>query len=152
MLLAPNVSDNGPGNNIMIAGAVSFGNLFLINGVVVNENLRGQARNVFIEDAIQETKISTASISAEYGRFEGGVVNMVTKSGGNQFNGSFRTSFSNDAWSALTPFPGDENIDRIVPTYEATVGGPVSRDRLWFFAAGPVRGEPRQPDHRLHGS
>jgi outer membrane receptor protein involved in Fe transport len=136
VLMAPNVTDNGPGGNIMIAGAVSFGNLFLINGVVVNENLRGQARNVFIEDAIQETKISTASISAEYGRFEGGVVNMVTKSGGNDFSGSFRASFNNDAWGALTPFPGDQNIDQIVPTYEVTFGGPVARNRLWFFGAG----------------
>lgn len=136
VLLAPNVTDNGPGGNIMIAGAMSYENLFLINGVVVNENLRGQARNVFIEDAIQETKVSTGSISAEYGRFQGGVVNMVTKSGSNDFAGTFRTSFVNDAWGALTPFPGDENIDQVVPTYEVTAGGPILRDRLWYFGAG----------------
>jgi len=135
VLLAPGVTDNGPGGNIMVSGAMSFENLFLINGVVVNENLRGQARNTFIEDAIQETKISTSSISAEYGRFQGGVVNMVTKSGSNRFSGSFRTSFSNDAWAALTPYPGDENIDATVPTYEATMGGPIMRDKLWFFGA-----------------
>jgi outer membrane receptor protein involved in Fe transport len=136
VLLAPGVTDNGPGGNIMVSGAMSYENLFLINGVVVNENLRGQARNVFIEDAIQETKISTGSISAEYGRFQGGVVNMITKSGGNQFSGSARVSFANDAWSALTPYPGDQNIDKTVPTYELTAGGPILRDRLWFFGAG----------------
>jgi outer membrane receptor protein involved in Fe transport len=136
VLLAPGVQDNGPGGNIMVSGAMSYENLFLINGVVVNENLRGQARDVFIEDAIQETKVSTGSISAEYGRFQGGVVNMITKSGGNRFSGSFRTSFVNDAWAALTPYPGDENIDQIVPTYEMTAGGPIFRDRLWFFGAG----------------
>ena len=136
VLLAPGVTDNGPGGNIMISGAMSYENLFLINGVVVNENLRGQARNVFIEDAIQETKVSTGSISAEYGRFQGGVVNMVTKSGSNDFSGSFRTSFVNDAWGALTPFAGDENIDQVVPTYEATAGGPILRNKLWYFGAG----------------
>jgi hypothetical protein len=136
VLMAPGVTDNGPGGNIMVSGAMSFENLFLINGVVVNENLRGQARNVFIEDAIQETKISTGSISAEYGRFQGGVVNMITKSGSNSFSGSFRASFVNDAWSALTPYPGDQNIDAIVPTFEMTSGGPVMRDRLWYFGAG----------------
>ncbi len=47
-LLAPGVTDNGPGGNIMISGAMSYENLFLINGVVVNENLRGQAR-VFVK-------------------------------------------------------------------------------------------------------
>jgi outer membrane receptor protein involved in Fe transport len=136
VLLAPGVQDNGPGGNIMVSGAMSFENLFLINGVVVNENLRGQARNLFIEDAIQETKTSTASISAEYGRFQGGVINMITKSGGNRFSGSFRVSFVNDDWSALTPYPGDFNIDKTVPAYEITAGGPIFRDRLWFFGAG----------------
>lgn len=136
VLLAPGVQDNGPNGNIMISGATSFENQFLINGVVVNENLRGQARNLFIEDAIQETKVSTGNLSAEYGRFQGGVVNMVTKSGGNRFSGSFRTSFANDSWGTLTPFPGDAAVDKTVPTYEVTFGGPVLRDRLWFFSAG----------------
>jgi outer membrane receptor for ferrienterochelin and colicin len=135
-LLAPGVNDNGPAGNIMMSGALSYENLNLVNGVVINENLRGQSRNLFIEDAIQESKVSTGSISAEYGRFQGGVVNTITKSGGNVFSGSFRTSFTNDAWQALTPFPGDQNIDKIVPTYEGTVGGPIFMDKLWFFAAG----------------
>jgi outer membrane receptor protein involved in Fe transport len=135
-LLAPAAIDNGPGGNIMIAGALSYDNLNLINGVAVNENLRGQARTLFVEDAIQETKVSSGNISAEYGRFQGGVVNMVTKSGGNQLSGSFRTSFTNDAWKALTPFPGDANLDDVVPAYELTLGGPIARDKLWYFGAG----------------
>ena len=135
-LMAPGVNDNGPNGNIMMSGALSYENLNLVNGVVVNENLRGQSRNLFIEDAIQETKVSTGNISAEYGRFQGGVVNTITKSGGNNFSGSFRVSFSNDAWKALTPYPGDQNINDTVPTYEGTVGGPILKDKLWFFGAG----------------
>src|SRR5262245_4689307 len=88
VLLAPGVAGNGPSGNIMIAGSLSFESQYLVNGVVINENLRGQALNLFIEDAIQETKVSTGAISAEYGRFGGGVVNMITKSGGNTFSGS----------------------------------------------------------------
>lgn len=136
VLLAPGVQDNGPGGNIMISGAMSYENQFLVNGVVVNENLRGQAVLAFVEDAIQETKVSVGSLSAEYGRFQGGVVNMITKSGGNRFSGSFRTSFTNDSWRALTPYPGDATIDKTVPIYEMTGGGPVFKDRLWFFGAG----------------
>jgi len=141
VLLAPNANDNGPqqsdgSRNIVISGALSFENLFLINGVDVNENLRGQPLLLFVEDAIQETKVSSGSVSAEFGRFEGGVVNMITKSGGNDFSGSFRTTFTNDAWRSLTPYPGDQKIDAVTPTYEATLGGPVLRDRLWFFGAG----------------
>lgn len=135
-LLAPGVNDNGPGGNIMVSGALSYENLNLVNGVVVNENLRGQARNLFIEDAIQETKVSTGSISAEYGRFQGGVINSITKSGSNVFSGSVRVSFTNDSWSSLTPYPGDQNIDDTIPIYEATAGGPIFRDKLWFFGAG----------------
>jgi outer membrane receptor for ferrienterochelin and colicin len=135
-LLAPGVTDNGPGGNVMISGALSFENLFLINGVVVNENLRGQPVPLYIEDAVQETKVSTGNISAEYSRFSGGVVNMLTKSGGNSFSGSYRTTFNNDSWRALTPDPNDQTIDNVVPAYEATLGGPIFRDKLWFFAAG----------------
>ena len=144
VLLAPGVAGNGPSGNIMMAGALSFESQYLVNGVVINENLRGQALNLFIEDAIQETKVSTGAISAEYGRFGGGVVNMITKSGGNRFSGSFRTTFDNDAWRSLTPFPSDQTVDAVTPTYEMTAGDPVVTDKLWYFGAGrftkPERG------------
>jgi len=135
VLLAPGVSGTGPSGNIVISGALSYEGLYLINGVNVNENLRGQPRTLYVEDAIQETKISTANISAEYGRFNGGVVNMITKSGGNNFSGSFRDSLSNDAWRSLRPL-GDEKLDSLVQAYEFTFGGPVKRDKLWFFTDG----------------
>ena len=79
---------------------MSFESLYLVNGVTVNENLRGQANNLYIEDAIQETTVATDGMSAEYGRFSGGVVNVITKSGGNLFSGSFRDSLVNDDWRA----------------------------------------------------
>ncbi|MGV8039975.1 MAG: TonB-dependent receptor domain-containing protein [Thermoanaerobaculaceae bacterium] len=138
--LAPTVTTNGPGNNITIAGAQSYESLYLVNGVVVNENLRGQALPLFIEDAIEETTATTSGVSAEYGRFAGGVVNTLTKSGGNEFRGSFRTSFTNDDWAALRP--GEvEPVDKINQVYEATLGGYLLRDHIWFFAAGRDTGE-----------
>ncbi|HEX6095846.1 MAG TPA: TonB-dependent receptor [Thermoanaerobaculia bacterium] len=137
-LIAPGVNDAGPNKQIVISGAQSFDNLFLVNGVVVNENLRGQPHNLFIEDAVQETTVlSGGAISAEYGRFTGGVVSTITKSGGNEFHGSFRDSFRNDSWQAKTDFPGEaDHLDDINSVYEATLGGRIIRDRLWFFAAG----------------
>ena len=134
-LMAPAASDNGPAGNIMISGALSYDNLNLVNGVDVNENLRGQARPLYVEDAVQETSVSSGNLSAEFGRFQGGVINMVTKSGGNRFSGSFRTTFTNDAWRSLTPFPGDSYLDLVVPAYETTFGGPIMKDKLWFFSA-----------------
>ena len=137
VLMVPGVASTGPSGNINISGAMSFENLFMINGVVVNENIRGQPLDLYIEDAIQETTTSTSGVSAEYGRFQGGVVNMLTKSGGNRFSGSFRANLGSDSWQSsnagdLTP----ERDDTINTTYEATFGGFVLRDKLWFFAAG----------------
>ena len=88
LLSAPAVHPTGPSGAYSIAGSTSFENLFMVNGVTVNENLRGQANDLYIEDAIQEATVSTGGISAEYGRFSGGVVNVVTKSGGNLFSGT----------------------------------------------------------------
>jgi len=146
VLMAPSIHATGVNGAYSIAGAMSFETLFLINGVSVSDNLRGQPYDLYIEDAIQETTVATAGISAEYGRFSGGVVNVITKSGGNVFSGSFRDSLNNDSWRALTPFERtaiaadashtDTRIDKTVPTYEFTFGGPIQRDRLWFFGAG----------------
>ncbi len=57
---------------------------------------------LYIEDALQEVTVATAGVSAEYGRFSGGIANAITKSGGNTFSGSFRTSFANDNWRAYS--------------------------------------------------
>lgn len=148
-LLAPGVTENGPSGNagtvnnrkaLMISGAFSYSSLFLVNGVVVNENLRGQPNDLFIEDAIEETTVSTGNISAEYGRFTGGVVNAITKSGGNDFHGSFRVSLNNDRWTANNPFDRgldlDNRVDEVTDVYEETLGGPAWKDHVWFFAAG----------------
>ena len=81
---------------------------------------------------IQETNILTGGISAEYGRFSGGVINMITKSGGNIFSGSFRENFSNPKWITQTPRELDNNIvhsDILSKTSEATFGG-SERTRL----------------------
>jgi len=140
VLLAPGTTGTGPNGNITFSGAMSYEGLFLLNGVVLNETLRNQSRALYIEDAIEETKTSTGTISAEYGRFAGGVANTITKSGGNAFSGSFRTTLDSDAWTGMTPYDktlttGDPRASNILPTYEATVGGPIIKDRLWFFGA-----------------
>lgn len=137
--LTPGVQSSGPQGAVSISGAASFENLFMINGVTVQDNLRSTPFALFIEDALQETTTSTATISAEFGRFSGGVVNAITKSGGNDFSGSVRVTFDNDKWTALTPFANDRRTDKLIPTYEATLGGPVVHDRLWFFGATRLR-------------
>jgi outer membrane receptor protein involved in Fe transport len=134
-LLAPGVNAGGPNDNIIISGAMSYDSLYLVNGTIVNENLRGQPHSLFIEDAISETTVQSGAISAEYGHFTGGVVNVLTKSGGNDFAGSVRATLTNESWTSETPFTTEQE-DSINASYEVTLGGPIMSDKLWFFTAG----------------
>jgi carboxypeptidase family protein len=137
--LAPGVTSNTfAAGQLIIGGAFGFDNIFMMNGVDVNENLFGSANDLFIEDAILETSVLEHGISAAYGRFSGGVVNVVTKSGGNSFSGSFRENLSNPAWITETPRQKQNaivNPSRVNKNYEGTFGGPIVRDRVWFFSA-----------------
>jgi sarcosine oxidase gamma subunit len=145
LLMSPSMHASGPRGAYTINGAQSYENLFTLDGAVITENLRGLPFTLYIEDALQETTVSSAGVSAEYGRFSGGVANAITKSGGNMFSGSFRTSFANDSWRSLTPYESTQlianpalqvKIDKTVPTYEGTFGGPLKKEQLWFFVAG----------------
>jgi hypothetical protein len=138
--LAPGLTANTFfAGQLAISGGFGYDNVFMIDGVDVNDTITGTANNVFIEDAVQETTVLTNGIPAEYGRFSGGVVNLVTRSGGNAFSGSFRENLSNPDWIAETPFQRQNRVVNpsiLGKTSEATLGGPVMKDRLWFFAAG----------------
>jgi hypothetical protein len=138
--LSPSVTANiSNSNQLTMAGSFGFDNVFMVNGVDVNDNIQGTPNNLFIEDAVQETSVLTHGISAEYGRFSGGVVNVITRSGGNFFSGSFREGLSNPLWVAQTPLERAADIkhaDVLSKTHEGTFGGPVVKDRLWFFGAG----------------
>ena len=138
--LAPGLTDNTPNpNQLTIGGGFAYDNQFLINGVDVADNIFGTPNNLFIEDALQEVQVLTSGISAEFGRFGGGVVNAVTKSGGNTFSGSTRLNFYSPSWTRETPFETSSNVVRqkdVQQNYEWTFGGPVAKDRLWFFTAG----------------
>ena len=128
-VLAPGLTDNTPNaGQVTIAGSFAYDNVFLLDGVDINDNLFGNANNLFIEDAIEETQVLTSGISAEYGRFSGGVINAVTKQGGNKFSGSFRANFTQpllagrDARSRSRRAPSAR--DKLSKIYEATLGGP----------------------------
>jgi hypothetical protein len=141
--ITPGLTDNTPNSNqVTIGGGLAYDNVFLVDGVDVNDNVFGQPNGLFIEEGIQEVQVLTSGVGAEYGRFAGGVINIVTQSGGNLFSGSFRTNLANSAWSTETPFErakGTTRASKLSPTYEGVSGGPILRDRLWYF--GGVRAE-----------
>ena len=148
--MMPGLTTNTPNRDqLTISGGFAYDNVFLVDGVDVNDNLLGSMNDLYIEDAIGEVQVLTSGITAEYGRFSGGVVNVITKSGSNMFGGSYRTTLTRPSWSSETPFEAANNIERGKPTPanpylnnklshfgEFTAGGPLAKDRVWFFAAG----------------
>ena len=147
--LLSQIADNSPGlttrntpnaGQVSISGAFAYDNKFMVNGVDINDNLFGTATDqLVIEEAVQETQIMTSNISAEFGGFSGGIINAITKSGGNTYSGSARADFSNPNWRAYTPIEAQNRTSRpttLSEVYSATLGGKIVEDRLWFFAAG----------------
>ncbi len=139
--LSPGLTTRTPNaGQVQISGSFAYDNKFLVDGVDINDNLFGNATGqLLIEDAIEETQIMTSGISAEYGGFSGGIVNAVTKSGSNEYHGTFRVDFTNDAWTQENPYEKDRGItktSKLNEVYQGTLGGKIVSDRLWFFGAG----------------
>ena len=137
LMTAGVIANPGTQNALIISGAPSYENQFLVNGVAIMDNVRGTpTAGLYIEDAVQETTTTTSGVSAEYGRFTGGVVNMLTKSGGNEFHASVRDTMTEDDWTSLSPLATVDNRDNTLNNaYEATLGGFLFKDHLWFFGA-----------------
>lgn len=146
--LSPGVTAASTGG-ISVSGGTQVDNVYLVNGALANfDYVRGSGSNdIVIEDDIQETQVLTGNVSAEFGNFSGGVVNVLTKSGSNEFHGTFRTEFLEDDWTGRTPLqkdPGgglepttlDDTLNQI---YTLTVNGPIIKDKLWFAAAYRTR-------------
>src|SRR6185503_13431704 len=109
--LAPGLTANTfNAGQLAVGGGFGYDNLFMVNGVDTNDNIFGTQNNLFIEDAVQEVSVLTGGAPASYGRFSGGVVNVVTRSGGNTFSGSFRENLSKPSWITETPREVQNNI------------------------------------------
>jgi len=82
------VSGNGAAGNVSVNGQRESGNSFLVNGGDVEEGRNNGASIVPYLDSIQEFRLITNSFDAEYGRFSGAIVNVLTKGGSNEFHGT----------------------------------------------------------------
>jgi hypothetical protein len=88
----------------------------------------------FTVEALQELQVLRSTFSAEFGRSTGGIINLATKSGTNQYRGSSFFLFRNDALTKVDPF-GREQI-RSGNQFGGSIGGPIKTDRTFFFSAG----------------
>jgi hypothetical protein len=129
---APNTSFGPNAGQVAVAGAPSYDTVVLLDGAEISDPYFGSGTTVYLEDSIQEVQVLTTGISARYGRFQGGVINAVTKSGGNEFSGILRAELDNEDWNSKSPF-GETLTDDLNKVYQGTLGGYILRDRLWFF-------------------
>jgi hypothetical protein len=133
--LAPNTSFGPTANTIQISGAPSFDNSVLLDGSDISDPFYSGGVVIYVEEAIDEVQVMTNGVSARYGRFQGGVINATTKSGGNTFDGTLRADFSQQSWNSQTPF-GETQSEDLSKIFSATAGGPILKDHLWFFLGG----------------
>ncbi len=129
---APGVVDDGDGNPNMHGGFDSS-NQFYIDGVNTSDPMTNTWSANMNYDAIEEVQIITGGMDAEYGRSLGGAVNVVTKTGGNEFEATATVLYGS---TALESFRDDE-IPSEYSDFQAAlnVGGPILQDKLWFFTS-----------------
>jgi hypothetical protein len=111
-------------------------NEYLFDGISALQPEPGQVAFFPILDDIQEFTVETDNVSAEFGRFNGGVVNVATRYGTNQFHGSLFEYFRNETLNARNYF---SSAPARKPEYRrnlfgATLGGPILHGRLFFFS------------------
>jgi hypothetical protein len=133
-----NTSNVGQGIKISVAGARPAQNLFTLDGTAYNDalnNTPASANGVMTGvETIQEFRVVTNTMSAEYGRAGGGVFNVITKSGTNQFSGSAFEFFRHDSLDAKNFFD-DERPDFQRSQFGGSLGGPLVRNKTFFFSS-----------------
>lgn len=146
MELAPGVR---PGNNPYVNGGANSANIYMIDGVDSTDPRTQTWGTALIYDTIAEVQLQTAAFQAEYGRATGGILNLVTKSGGNNFSFTGRWVKSDADWSAKNGIDdetgrgksGGSRTDEDRPVL--TLGGPIMKDALWFYLSYEERDNSR---------
>jgi hypothetical protein len=141
--LAPSVKPSNTGNPSSKSGVNyrdAFGqtgrstdNVYYIDGVNVTNVDNGLANSNLNSEIIQEQQVLTGGLSAEYEGGTGLVSKVITKSGGNEFTGSINYYFQNDSLVADNDNLPNNTYNKFDTA--VTLGGPIIKDKLWFFAS-----------------
>src|SRR5215470_6373698 len=134
-----------PNSGLNIGGARARGNMVSVDGADAVDNSVNGIRSTVSQEAVQEFQLILSNYNAEYGRATGGVVNIVTKGGGNEFHGDAFGYFRNKAFQARNAFSGqiDPTTGALDPVKQAytrtqsglTFGGPLKKDKTFFFGS-----------------
>jgi outer membrane receptor protein involved in Fe transport len=140
---AAGVVENNQAGGISVDGASGLENRYVIDGLDTTDPEIGTSSVPMRAEMMEEVQIKSAGYAAEYGGSLGGVVNAVTRSGGNEFHGSVFVDIENNDWNGsarpeleshrgLITWPKDDE-KRYDPGF--VISGPVMKDRWWFFVS-----------------
>ena len=129
--------DTGVGSaaapRLSFGGQSELNTMILVDGVDNIQTFTGLPRVTPSQEAAKEFRVLNSTFLAEYGRALGGFVNIVTKSGGNRYNGSAYYFGMNDELNATPILTGPNPVLR-QNQYGATIGGPIRKEKTFFFA------------------
>jgi hypothetical protein len=123
------------GSNPNVFGSTLTENAYLIDGMNTTDTVTGTWATMFNIDAVQELNFQTGGFEAEFGQATGGIVNLVTKSGGNEFKGSFDARYRDESFTENGDHYDRDEQQESRKQVSATLGGPFLRDKLWFFTS-----------------
>jgi len=126
------VAGNGNTGQFSIDGQRESANGFYLNGASVQETIGQQAGIIPNLDSIAEFRILTSNADAEYGGYSGGIINVITKSGGNDFHGSAFEFLRNTDLDSRGFFSPERSTFQ-QNQFGATVGGPIRKNKVFFF-------------------
>ena len=124
-----------PSSGLNIGGQRGRSTLVQVDGADNTDNSINASRSTVSQEAVQEFQVATNSYAPEFGRATGGIVNVVTKSGSNDFRGNLFGFLRHKSFQARNAFAPIEDPPFTRAQYGATLGGPIKRDRTFFFAA-----------------
>ena len=132
-----------PNSGLNIDGARARSNMVSVDGADAGDNSVDGIRSTVSQEAVQEFQLILSNYNAEYGRATGGVINIVTKSGGNDVHGDVFGYFRNKAFQARDAFSGEVDpttgvLDPVKQAYTRvqtgfTIGGPLKKDKTFYF-------------------
>ena len=126
------VSGNQTTGQVSVNGQRESANSFMVNGGDVEESVQNGASIVPTLDSIEEFRLLTNSFNAEYGRFSGAIVNVVTKSGTNEIHGSVYEFLRNEKLDARNYFDQERGVFKR-NQFGGTIGAPMVKNKLFFF-------------------
>lgn len=124
-----------PSSGLNIGGQRGRSTLVQVDGADNTDNSVNAARSTVSQEAVQEFQVATNSYAAEFGRATGGIINVVTKGGTNDFQGNIFGFLRHRSFQARNAFAPIEDPPFTRTQYGATLGGPIKRDKTFFFTA-----------------